>query len=245
MAATIKALTQGLSAVGAAALLLFASSASATIFSYEDTARLGGARGIADRTIQYATTFDDQSERLSFSMTVDNSFVGGWWVVNDGPNPKRRKDELAIFYFDDSDVTSYVYNGRNSANSYRNPGIVIDTFSRVVNFTDNGNGTETYAFSIDASGINDFGATQGFSNWQGASFDESVGTWLHPFISNTFAINDDGSIDRFRIAGQGWYDTSNKKTEVHAASAPPALVLLVLALAGIGAVRLRGSAQLA
>lgn len=115
---------------------LMATQASATVWNFDLTPRVGGGPGYGysangGSVKNISSKFNDVSEKLVFEATFGNSSNGSlpdgyWLVLNDGPNPKGTSDELAIFYFDTgvtndgvAKLTAYAYNGVNGNSSFK------------------------------------------------------------------------------------------------------------------------------
>ena len=81
----------------------------------------------------FDATFD--AGNRTFDFAVDFAANGGalansfWLVVSDGDDPKGNVDQLAIFYYDgtqlstggDAVLTTYIYSGANNALSWQDP----------------------------------------------------------------------------------------------------------------------------
>lgn len=171
----------------------------------------------------FAATYNDANQQLSFSSTIQqagshlaNAF---WLVLSDGPNPKHHYNEYAIFYGDAAtgNLTTYVYNGVNSANSWNTPGEFIESFAGGLTVDTSVSNEVTFSFSIDVSAINAYTpTTPGINDWDGALFASKIGIWYHPAVlADTGATyNADGSLAAFPVARGGWYDTADRVTNV-------------------------------
>ncbi len=190
----------------------------------------------AGRIEQVSASYDANSQSLSWETTLTrnrrNLYNGFWLVLSDGPNPKRHVDEYAIFYADaiNNRLTAYVYNGRNSSNSWRSEEL-IHSYSGVLNVSDTGN-SRTMGFSgLDVSMINSFFDTP---DWDGAMFGSQVGIWFHPVILRAVRYDQDGGLERFRYRRHGWYDKAFRTSHpVPEASTIALFAVSLIALAGI------------
>jgi hypothetical protein len=69
--------------------------------------------------------YDGASERLTWEIAFENQITDGFTLaLNNGPNPKGHAGELALIYFDATDVSNvrvsaFAYNGLNTQTSYR------------------------------------------------------------------------------------------------------------------------------
>lgn len=210
------------------ASLSFASQA--TVFSFEDLNANNG--GIADRLETIHSTYDDSAERFTWDTTFNanpTDVDGFWLVVNNGPNPKKSNvNELAIMYGDmkTNTLTTYVYNGLNSANSYKTTDYLqTDTFSSDSN---------SLSIDIDVSAINSWSRDPAYS---GVSFDEKIGIWFHISTGSTFTGLTDSGFTDYSFASQGWYDKDN--LDATTVSEPGSLALLGLGLVGLASYRRR------
>ncbi len=213
----------------AAPIIAFASTAEASTFIYEDNTSGGKIGNIASENI--TTTFDDQSERLTWSSTfsaVDGTLANGaWLVLNDGPNPKSHVQENTMFYMDgiNNKLTAYTYNGVNGSNSWKDANSVyLDSWD--LNVENNGD-ERTFSFDIDMSAIN--GRTDLGAAWEGSLFNDKVGIWFHAVNNLDVAYNTDGTLEQFGYESQGWYDTKNQVAE----RVPEPSAMAGLAVAGL------------
>lgn len=223
-----------LRSIAAAALVALTASAQAELYSFETNPGTGGALG-NNAIHEISSTFDDANQRFTWNTTFNpmpsmpQGVDGFWLVVNNGPNPKSSDvNELAIMYGDLSTGTlsTYVYNGQNSATSINNPGILIqtDTFD-----------TATNGFSLDIStaGINSFNT--GDADYSGVSFDAKIGIWFHFSTGSEFTYDAQGNIVDYGFERQGWYDVANLNASVSPSpvSSPSLIALFGLGIAGL------------
>jgi len=171
---------------------------------------------------------------VGFSANAGMLADGFWLVVNDGPNPKFHVEELAIFYFDGTDVasggdgivTSYVYNGANSGSSWLSPGETLLSSLNGDPITASGSvvgDVAAFAFSVDTTGLNDasqWPASYGLgADWKGAQFADKIGIWLHPVVAGgsgpeygAAGTSREGFLTSFPIVKQGWVDVQMQQT---------------------------------
>ncbi|MEM7563099.1 MAG: PEP-CTERM sorting domain-containing protein, partial [Pseudomonadota bacterium] len=162
---------------------------------------------------------------------------GFWLVINDGPNPKSTDvNELAIMYGDLTDgdgmgiLSTYAYNGQNNANSYLNPGIMLQS--------DWKNGALTYdsnslSINLDVTNINAW--LGGDPDYSGIAFDDQIGIWFHISTGSSFSYNDNDELTGYSYDSQGWYDLSKRKTSK--VPEPAILSMFALGLIGVGLAR--------
>ena len=177
----------------AAATILSAGTASATIFTKDYDGNVWNAYDDANQT--YSMKFKDGG----------GSKDGFWLVVSPGPNPKTHEREYAILYGDRASnrITAYTYDGRNSAESYKT-GDYLGTYENA--FTDTRDGA---MFSLDVGSINN---AFGNPEWKGVQFGNKTGIWFHQSAGTTFAYNSDGTIADYDFASQMWLDKGNMNT---------------------------------
>ena len=201
-------------AAAAAACVGAAGSASATIYTYDDPHGLYSGGQIL--TENFSSTYDAANQRFSMTTTVNGSISrstadGFWIVLSDGPNPKNHVNEYAILYGDavNNRITAYVYDGVNSANSYKDPHRYITSFSGKLDYTDLGGGRSTFSISdLDVSGINGFLADPA---WDGVAFGDEIGIWFHPAMMESLKYSG-AQLTEYRFHTQGWYDLANRPT---------------------------------
>lgn len=229
---------RGIMLAGAVLGAAYSTSASATIYQFEDLNANNG--GFADRLDTVTSTYNDVTQQFTWDVTFNNNPTdvdGFWLVVNNGPNPKSADvNELAIIYGDlDTGVAStYVYNGQNNANSILNPAVLLQTDLFSV-------ASDGFSLSIDASGVN------AYSGWDapdpgginGIGFDDQIGIWFHIATGSSFGSNGSGDITSFQFGSQGWYDRANLTTVQ--VPAPASGLLMLLGLAGLIAGRRRSA----
>lgn len=197
------------------------------------------------------STFDPQSKAFAWDVTFSNGVSVGtdgyWLVVSNGPNPKDSRNQLAIIYFDATNLASpsvsvYRYNGENSDSSFETPGELlasnrgINAYGIQASTIDSGN-RRTFKLSLDASGINanqpagDPPAGTPGSEWEGIHFRRQIGVWFHPTAGLETAYSN-RRLQRFDAPADktGWFDGSNLTTTVEI-PAPASVGLFAPALA--------------
>lgn len=156
--------------------------------------------------------FDTVSEHLSVSFRADPSrasfgglwnggLVDGFWLVlSDGPNPQTgSQHDSAILYGDLNRgiISAFVYRG--VGDSYNTP--LIERIDGALDVQRNGDVTDV-AFTIDASNINAYSGPHTSNDWNGISFGEQIGTWLHASFNSGIRYNQHGVLNRF--LWNGW-----------------------------------------
>jgi len=237
--------------IGAGAIVASCSSAHAAMFAWDWTRGQPVSAGISDAggTIGgISTTFDTASNRFTWSVTFTDQVTQGFaLVLTSGPNPKGHAGELAIVYFDNTNMASprvsvYNYNGLNTLTSYKdgNASAGNQAPDRITNTTLEGpafesvtavdaNGKRTLSFAMDATSVNLhdplYPNPQG-NDWTGLAYGSKMGIWFHPLKNLTTAYNTSGYLTNWS-GTQGWMDGNNISTrEVPAPGAA--------ALAGLG-----------
>ena len=211
----------------------------------------------AGRINNIKTTFNDQNQRLTFSVNVGptptGSADGFWLAMNDGPNPKGHAGELALVYFDvfssgGPSLTTYAYNGFNGDTSFKDGSPASGTqapdkiassrtdssWINSINVVNNGNGSRTMSFDIDAAVLN--GHTPkypGSSPWTGMQFDNKIGMWFHTVDKLTSGYGADGFLNKWEYEKQGWVDFSDKQ------AVPEPTTMGIVAILGAIAARRR------
>jgi hypothetical protein len=219
MRANIKATLLGL-----VACVSFSSQGS--LYKFEDMNASNG--GMSDQLESIESTYNTSSKQFTWDVAFNDSASGvdGFWlVVNNGPNPKSSDvNELAIMYGDMESgiLTTYAYNGRNSSNSYLNPGTLLQTDTFTVS-------SDGLSIDIDVSAINAWASPD--KDYSGIQYDEKVGIWFHISKGSNFNYGQTGLLQQYGYASQGWYDSANlSAAEV---PEPGAIALLLFGLAGL------------
>lgn len=193
------------------------------VYSYEDTNPGGNNTGGDMKNLEFS--YNSGTEKLSFAMKIDDVSDGFTLAISPGDNPKGDVGELALIYFDASNVdknapdaadlimTVYEYNGQNNDSSWNNPGNLIlsslidaDAFDLDVMEM---NGDLVYSFMVDATAINQYLGSPG---WTGVEFGDEIGVWLHPFKNLKSNYNNDGELIKWK-GKDGWYDIENRDTD--------------------------------
>jgi len=239
----------------AAALFMLLPKAHATIWEFTEPASVYGNNvgDITNLTGRYNTVSETFSWTFDIERNAQGDLANGFWLVlNDGPNPKGIPNELAIMYFDATDInapvlTVYTYNGQraptgdNSWDDGNGDGVGGDPDPIFSSITDvgttfnliaqeNSADSLTLGFTIDATGINAHDPLFGdAADWEGVRFDELIGFWFHPSILGTTAYDLNGFLTQYDVIKRGSFDRTNvQTTEVPEPSS------MLLMLAGMG-----------
>ncbi|MFN0133267.1 MAG: hypothetical protein ACKVW3_12175 [Phycisphaerales bacterium] len=240
---------------------LAGSVASATTYSWNFTAGQPGGNyainntGGTFQTVQ--STYNNATQRLTFSVTFTNQITKGFTLaLNNGPNPNGLAGELALLYFDATNVaspkiTAYGYNGANLQTSWtdgnggvagnQTPDRIISTgaagFTNSASVVD-ASGKRTMTFDINVAAINAFSPTYTAGNpWKGIKFDNKVGIWMHPVKSLASAYGSSGATNGFLTnwnigsGNEGFFDGTNFDT-TSSIPLPPAAWAGLIGLAG-------------
>lgn len=206
--------------------LLFAAaaaSAQSTQFKYVKTwsastnctSSVAGQRGYGGLIREATFIYDKADETLEVNLNYDDCHGrlpdAFWLVVNDGPNPKGLRGELAILYFDasgattsdDIEITVYGYNGQEYPQSWADgdrttsgtqaPDRVISSLtdsSFVITKYRNDSPAgfdRTLGFKISTAKINSHVTAypNPMFDFEGMAFDDTIGIWLHSFNLNS------------------------------------------------------------
>ena len=179
------------------------------------------------------TSFNADTQELTFSTTVEPSAEGFTVAISPGDNPKGHGGELALFYFDASTgtpvVTAYNYNGVNAQTSWfdgsaaagtQNADPIVSSLSSPnafsnIEVTIDANGNKVFTFTMDASVVNNFDPAYGpDGDWTGAAFGEQIGIWLHPVEGLDTSYGQDGFLTDWDAGAQSYYDVGGRDTEV-------------------------------
>lgn len=205
--------------------------------------------------------FTPSTNRFEFTLDFSDQLANGYWLaVSPGPNPKGHAGELALIYFDASNlanpiVTIYNYNGVNGDNSFRDgsplsgvqaPDRIASTLNTpaiasLISATNVGSGRR-FVLDMDATGVNGhvpaYPGPGGVSEWTGVAFGPGFGVWLHPVRGLTTQYGEHGFLTDWRWRAQGWLDGSEFPTT----RVPTPGVLAAMGLAGVCAARRRRNA---
>ena len=196
-----------------AALSAISASAHAEVFyRYDFTHGQHGTNEGAGRIQSIRAEFNPTTNRFLWDVTMNTSVggqtVGYWLAISPGPNPKGHAGELALIYFDASNivdetsvtprVTVYNYNGINGASSYMDgsPDAGVQTPDRIWSslstagtspvsqmYASDSGTTRRFYLEMDASIIQNhvplYPSAQG-DEWTGVAFAEKIGIWFHP-----------------------------------------------------------------
>ena len=195
-----------------------------------------------------ASTYDAGTQMFNWDVTFSNGVAahtdGYWLVVSTGPNPKGSQGQLAIMYFDATNlanpaVSIYRYNGQNSNSSYSTPGDLLASTKASGQTTiqasasDSG-GKRTFDLQVSAAAINSkYNAGNGYPDWQGIQYGSQIGVWFHPVANLTTSYNGQ-KLTNF-CGTEGWFDSANECTT----KIPAPGSLAILATGGVLAARRR------
>jgi hypothetical protein len=199
-------------ALGAVLALATAGAADAGFHQYNFNFGQSPTNPAAGRIDTIKAEFDADSNRFLWDVTFDVSSVvtrGFWLAVSPGPNPKGHAGELAIIYFDATNLgddmtvtpkfTVYNYNGLNANSSWFDGSPAAGTqapdriFSSLdagassvisqLSATDTGN-TRRFVLEFDASIVQNhtplYPNPQG-DDWTGLAFGSKIGIWFSHF----------------------------------------------------------------
>ncbi|MEL6740941.1 MAG: hypothetical protein AAFP26_09840 [Planctomycetota bacterium] len=243
---------KNLCAVGAIVALAGGASAQTRIWEWnQGDTNSSNNGGIIDRVY---TTYNANTEILTWEVDFADQVAEGFTLaLNDGPNPKGDAGELALLYFDatnmaDVNISVYGYNGQNNQSSYIDGSpaggqqqadristnvLGLESAFIAASAVDNGAG-RTFSFTLDASAINAHSPLHpGSEPWGGIGFGELIGYWFHPVKNLTTAYDMQTGYLTDWSGQQGWLDGANKITTPTPAAAG------LLGLGGLAASRRR------
>lgn len=175
------------------------------------------------------STFDQNTDRFTWDVTYSDGVArntnGYWLVVSGGPNPKSINSQLAIMYFDATNlaapkVSIYRYNGANSSSSFQSPGDLLASTqgvgaSDITASASQSGGSRTFRLSVDATAINAKyapGASTVFPDWEGIQFGSEIGMWFHSIRNANFQYN--GARLTGLTGTAGWLDGDHECTTI-------------------------------
>jgi hypothetical protein len=206
-------------------------------------------------------TYNDATRQFGWTVDYSDRTTNGYWLaVSPGPNPKGRAGELAIVYFDATNlaaprVSVYEYNGLNDNNSFQfrsvagqgtppaattQAGVLLGSSSAgtipgltatAQNIGANG---RRLTLTLDASSIQAYNPAGGGAPWTGLSFANQIGVWFHS-VTGLSATYNGNNLTSFN-GTQGWFDSNNITTVPTPAGA------LALGMGGLLAARRRRTA---
>jgi hypothetical protein len=206
----------------------------ATTYTYTKS----GGNNLTGDIDNVETSYTPENQEMTFTLTMSengNAIANGFTLVmSPGSNPKGHAGELAILYFDGSDVnnltlSAYAYNGQNTsisnmdgseASGMQAPDQIIssitnDNFVKSISMNDSG-GERTFTFTIDTSEINAhtplYPAVT--DDWTGIEFGAAAGMWLHPQSGLDTEYDANGFLTQYSYNASSWHDTNNVPTTV-------------------------------
>ena len=237
----------------AAAAGIAATASAGVVDFYQFTWNAGDPSGSINNAAgtfqQIVSTYNPTTEQITFRVTFSDQLADGFTVaLNDGGDPKNEGGQLALVYFDGTNlaspqVSAYAYNGEVDQTSHRDgssaPGtqapdrlFPAGTPGVTATAEDTMSGGREFFFSFDATSVNAhiplYPNSDGISDWSGISFAESLGIWLHPVTGLNTAYDSEGFLTNWLGTRQGWFDASSLETEVFLVPTSGSVVLLGL-----------------
>lgn len=190
----------------------------------------------AGRITTIKTEFDADNNRFLWDVSFDVSTVvtrGFWLAISPGPNPKGHPGELAIMFFDATNLgddttvtpklTIYNYNGVGNSSSFMDgsPAAGTQTPDRIfsslnpgaassimqLSASDTGN-TRRFVVELDASIVQNhnplYPNPQG-DDWTGLAFGSKIGIWFSHFGGLTTAYGTDPANPNYNYLTQWSY----------------------------------------
>lgn len=210
-----------------AAVLVMAIAGSAFAAPYEWNFSGEAHNNVAGTITGAKMKFNSNTNVFSWDVTFGDGVAKGTdgytLAVSPGPNPKGIAFELALIYFDATDmnnvaVSVYRYNGENNANSFANPGDLLASnlggpfTSAIVSATASDNaGARTFSLAIDATSINNAYGAPTHPDWTGLEFGEKLGIWFHPAAGLTTDY-DGEELTKWTRQKDGWLDGTDFMT---------------------------------
>lgn len=198
--------------------------------------------------------YNTNTERFAFDVTFSDQVSQGYTLaVSPGANPKGHAGELALLYFDATNMSqvrlnAFAYNGLNTQTSYYDgspdagtqaPDQIATSLNAIDAATISAlaidhDGKRTFSLILDATAINAHIPTHpgpnGPSEWTGLEFGALMGIWFHPVKNLHTAYDAEGFLADWG-GSQGWLDGQNFATSVPAPAAG-ATLLAAFGLAG-------------
>ncbi len=237
-----------------AAVLIAACGASADVYSWDWQPGDTGVNNNAGILESVEMRFHTNSDRFVFNVTFADQITEGYTLaVSPGANPKGHAGELALLYFDATNMNqvklnAVAYNGLNTQTSYYDgspaSGVQApDQIATSLNAIDaamisatasDHDGKRTFSLTLDATAINNHipanPGPNGPSEWTGVEFGSLMGIWFHPVKNLNSTYDANGFLTEWG-GQQGWLDGSNFTTSVPAPAAG-ATLLAAFGLAG-------------
>lgn len=151
-------------------------------------------------------------------------------VLSNGFMPKGRQGEVAVLFFDASDLSNpslsaYAYNGFNSDTSWEHADLAqslspdpiissrIDpTWINDLRAFDSG-GTRTFIIDIDTTAINSHSPLASSLNpWLGVSFGQYIGIWAHSISGSSASYDANGFLTSKSSGTLGYVDLNSART---------------------------------
>ncbi|MFN0134685.1 MAG: PEP-CTERM sorting domain-containing protein [Phycisphaerae bacterium] len=256
--------SNAIAAVAAASLTLAAANAATYQWSFDPN--VGSVNHAGGTILSVTTTYNDATDELSWYATFGAvpgqpllRTDGFTLAISPGPNPKNHPGEMALFYFDAVGPTPimsvYGYNAMNNQTSFNDGSNAGGTQAPDRIFTsqddptnvisdiraiDNGDGTRTLGFTMDATNIIDHLPLHPDAQdpWTGASYGDHIGIWFHQQAGTTRSYNSNGYLTSWGSRKQGWLDRNMETTVL--VPEPASIGLMVGGLI-VGAIRRRNA----
>lgn len=231
------------------------SAASAQTRTFNWTRAQGGQNDGAGVLASVTNSYNPATDQFSFTAQFNNRTANGFWLaVSPGPNPKGHSGELALIYFDGSNIaapraTVYAYNGLNGDNSFQDGtarsgtqtpdfiGALINGVNATMAVTNTSGGGRSLSISFDGTFVQTHQPLDAIdrarNEWTGLAFGAQYGIWFHPVSGLSTAYNNTGRLTQWHYDGQGWLDLANQTT------IPTPGAAAVLGLGALGAARRR------
>ena len=223
-------------------------------YNFDITSPPGNSNGGVIDTI--SSSFRPADNHFEWTVRFSNQVSRGYTLaLSPGPNPKGTSGELALLYFDATDlnapiVSVYGYNGLNNPSSFNDgsqaggiqtpdrivSSLVDGSFITEASVVDDGLGGRTMTLIMDASAVQNYvvinPAPDPDTDWTGLAYGEEIGIWFHPFrnLSTSYHGEDlpgEGFLSAWS-GTQGWYDTSDQTTTTTFVPAPGSAALIAL-----------------